>query len=399
MRPDEFAPAQRAYVVRADGGYWAFSPPPLPPDLRLDLALVRQLSAADRALGVLAGAGRTLPNPHLLSRSLVRREAVLSSRIEGTQASLSDLVLFEAQAGGNGADQADVREVHNYVAAVEHVLDRERRLPLSLSLLREAHRILLTGVRGGYATPGEFRRSQNWIGRPGCTLDDATYVPPPHERLWDCLDPLEKHLHAKPDLPPLITIACVHYQFEAIHPFIDGNGRVGRLLVVLLLAEWGLLPDPLLDLSAYIEPRRDEYYDRLLAVSTDGDWSGWVSFFLGAVELQAVDAVGRVQRLQQLRDDYRLRVATARSSGLLGVLVDALFETPALTIPRAVTLLGVTHRAARLNIDKLVDAGMLHEVGDRSRNKLFLATDVLRVVEGLPLSPHLRDGRAADLHR
>lgn len=397
MRPDEFAPAQRAYVVRADGGYWAFSPPPLPPDLRLDLALVRQLSAADRALGLLAGAGRTLPNPHLLARSMVRREAVLSSRIEGTQASLSDLVLFEAQAGGNGADQADVREVYNYVAAVEHVLDRERRLPLSLSLLREAHRILLTGVRGGYATPGELRRSQNWIGRPGCTLDDATYVPPPHQRLWDFLDPMEKHLHAKHDLPPLITIACLHYQFEAIHPFIDGNGRVGRLLVVLLLAEWGLLADPLLDLSAYIEPRRDEYYARLLAVSTDGDWSGWVSFFLGAVEQQAVDAVGRAQRLQQLRDDYRLRVATARSSGLLGVLVDALFETPALTIPRAVTLLGVTHRAARLNIDKLVDAGMLHEVGNRSRNKLFLATDVLRVVEGLPPS-QLRDERATRLH-
>jgi hypothetical protein len=169
------------------------------------------------------------------------------------------------------------------------------------------------------------------------------------------------------------------------HPFIDGNGRVGRLLVVLLLAEWGLVPDPLLDLAAYLEPRRDEYYARLLAVSTDGDWTGWMTFFLDAVQHQAVDAVARAQRLQQLRDDYRSRVATARSSALLGVLVDALFETPAITIARAMTALDVTHRAARLNVDKLVEVGVLTEVGARSRSKLFLAADLLRVVEGLPI--------------
>jgi len=310
---------------------------------------------------------------------------VLSSRIEGTQASLSDLVLFEA-GSATGPDVEDVREVHNYVAAVEHVLDPARRLPVSLSLLREAHEILLSGVRGGYATPGEFRRSQNWIGRPGCTLNDATYVPPPEERLWECLDPFEKHMHADHELPPLVTLACLHYQFEAIHPFLDGNGRVGRLLVVLLLAEWGLLPDPVLDLSAYIEPRRDEYYGRLLSVSRDGDWYAWVRFFLEAVERQARDAVGRAQRLQELRDNYRARVATARSSGLLGVLVDALFEAPALTIPRAVQLLDVTHRAARLNVEKLVEAGVLVEVGERARNRLFLAPEILRAIEGLPIS-------------
>jgi Fic family protein len=374
---------QRPHVVRAEGGYWAFLPPPLPPALSLDLDVVGRLSAADRALGVLAGAGRTLPNPHLLSQTLLRREAVLSSRIEGTQASLSDLVLFEAEGGRN--DRGDVQEVFNYVTAVRHVLDPDRRLPLSLPLLREAHRLLLTGVWGGYATPGEFRRSQNWIGPPGCTLEDATFVPPPPERMWECLDPFEKYLHADHSLPPLLTIACLHYQFEAIHPFVDGNGRVGRLLVVLLLVEWGLLDDPLLDLSAYIEPRRDEYYDRLLAVSTEGDWTGWLGFFLEAVERQAADAAGRARRLQELRDDFRARVATTRSSGLLGVLVDSLFETPALTIARAVELLGVTHRAARLNIEKLVDAGILTEVGGRTRNRLFLASDVLRAVEGWPL--------------
>ncbi|CAN5751953.1 Fic family protein [soil metagenome] len=391
LRPDDFTASQRGNTVRADGDYyWAFMPPPLPPDIELDLDLARHLSAADHALGLLAGVAHTLPNPHLLSRTLLRREAVLSSRIEGTQASLSDLVLFEAEANA-ASDGGDVGEVYNYVQAVGHVLDRERRLPLSVSLLREAHAILLAGVRGGYATPGEFRRSQNWIGPPGCTLDDATYVPPPPERIWDCLDPFEKYLHADQPLPPLLAVACLHYQFEAIHPFIDGNGRVGRLLVVLLLSDWGLLPDPLLDLSAYLEPRRDEYYARLLAVSTDGDWHGWLRFFLTAVERQATDAVTRAERLQTLRDEYRASVATARSSALLGVLTDALFERPALTIPHAAKLLDVTHRTARLNIGKLVESGILVEVGERARNKLFLAPGVLRAVEGQPepgIQPH-----------
>lgn len=393
MRPEQFGRAQRCHVARAEGGYWAFVPPPLPPRLALDLDLVRRLSAADRALGLLAGAGRTLPNPHLLARTLLRREAVLSSRIEGTRASLSDLVLFEA--GGTRDDRGDVAEVLNYVTAVGEVLDPDRRLPLSLRLLREAHRTLLTGVRGGYATPGEFRRSQNWIGPPGCLLDDAAYVPPPPERMWECLDPLEKYLHTERELPPLLAVACLHYQFEAVHPFLDGNGRVGRLLIVLLMIEWGLLPDPLLDLSAYIEPRRDEYYARLLAVSTDGDWIGWVSFFLEAVEHQSADVVARAQRLQELRDEFRGRVATARSSGLLGVLVDALFDTPAMTISRAMALLEVTHRAARLNVEKLVELGLLDEVADRRRARFFLATDVLRAVEGLPARPPRAASREA----
>lgn len=302
-------------------------------------------------------------------------------------------MLFEV-AGVRDAS-GDVREVHNYVRALDAALAPDRRLPLSLSLLREAHSTLLTGVRGGYATPGEFRRSQNWIGQPGCMLDEATFVPPPPELLWASLDPFEKYLHASHTLPPVLAIACLHYQFEAIHPFLDGNGRVGRLLVVLLLVEWGLLPAPLLDLSAYLEPRRDDYYARLLAVSTDGDWTGWLMFFLDVVEHQAHDALRRAQRLRDLRDDYRSRVATTRSSGLLGVLVDTLFDTPAITIPQARSLLGVTHRAAMQNVAKLVDAGILWQVGDRARNKLFLATDVLRAVEGLPAVNDHEEQRAA----
>jgi Fic family protein len=381
--------------VRAERGYWAFVPPSLWPELAFDLDLVDRLSAADRALGLLAGVGRSLPNPHLFSQVLLRREAVLSSRIEGTQASLSDLVLFEGQLmlfgaeTGRAEERGDAREVFNYVAAVRQGLDPARSLPLSLRLLREAHATLLTGVRGGYATPGEFRRTQNWIGPPGCILNEATYVPPPPERLWECLDAFEKALYGEPALPPLLAIAFLHYQFEAIHPFIDGNGRVGRLLVTLLLAEWDLLPDPLLDLSAYIEPRRDEYYARLLAVSRAADWAGWARYFLAAVEHQALDVAGRAGRLQTLRDNYRARVATARSSGLLGTLVDALFDTPVLSIPTAARVLDVTHRAARLNIDKLVDAAILTEVGNRARYKLFLAPHILDVIEG-------RDGAHAE---
>ncbi|AXK87520.1 Fic family protein [Nocardia farcinica] len=374
MRLDDFTAGQRSHVVRAEGGYRAFVPPPLPPEVALTPVLVKRLSAADRAIGELAGLGRGLPNPDLFCRALVRREAVLSSRIEGTVASLSDLALFEAEQPSNPV--GDVREVFNYMAAMDHVLAPDRRLPLSLPLLREAHRILLSGVRGDFATPGEFRRSQNWIGRPGSVIDTATYVPPPPDQMWDCLDALEKYLHASGDLPPLMAIAAVHYQFEAIHPFIDGNGRIGRLLAVMLLVEWGLLPGPMLDLSAYIEPRRDRYYDGLLRVSTEGDWALWFSFFLEVVEEQARDSLARAVRLDELRIELRRRVATARSSGLLPVLVDELFRSPVLGIGTAKKVLGVTHRAATLNLEKLVAAGMLVEV-TRGRARLFMAPEVV----------------------
>lgn len=380
MLRESFVADQRRHVIRAERDYLAFVPPPLPPELIVSRALLSRLSAADRAIGELSGVARTLPQPEILAAPIMRREAVLSSRIEGTRASLSDLALFEIDRPARGHD--DEREVFNYVEAIGHVLAPDRRLPLSLPLLLEAHRILLTGVRGGYATPGEFRRSQNWIGPPGCTLNDATYVPPPPELLWDCLDPLEKFLHAEHELPPLAVIGALHYQFEAIHPFVDGNGRVGRLLIVLLLVEWGLLPAPMLDISGYIEPRRAEYYERLLRVSLNGDWAGWLDFFLGAVAEQATDAVRRARRLQSLREEYRGRVTSARASSLLPQLVDALFVTQALTIGRAQQVLGVSPRAAGLTVQRLVDAGILTEVGV-GRRRLFLALEIIATVNGL----------------
>lgn len=378
MRREDFAASQRRHVVRAEGGYDAFFPPPLPPDVQFTSDLVTKLSRADRAVGELAGLGRSLPNAHLLAGALLRREAVLSSRIEGTRASLSDLVLFEAEE--RRSTDVDVAEVLNSIRAIEHVLAPDRRLPLSLPLLLEAHELLLAGVRGGYATPGEFRRSQNWIGPPGSMLAGATYVPPPPERLWESLDAFEKHLHESQVLPPLVTIGCAHYQFEAIHPFTDGNGRVGRLLVMLLMIEWGLLPAPLLDLSAYIEQRRDEYYRRLLAVSREGDWIGWLTYFLEGVAVQASDAAVRARALHQLRDDYRARVTSPRSSALPALLVDQLFDLPAMTIGRAKSVLDVTHRSATLTVERLVGAGILREIESAGRRRLFLADGVLAVV-------------------
>lgn len=396
MRTDLFDASRRRHVVRAEGGYQAFVPPPLPPDLTMTPDLVRLNSRADRAVGLLSGVCQTLPNPYLLSRSLMRRESVLSSRIEGTQASLSDLLIYEARGEPAGPGTDDVREVANYVAAMEYVLDPDRRLPLSLPLLREAHRILMTGVRGHHAAPGQFRTSQNWIGSPGSAMVDATYVPPPPERLRETLDAFETYLHREHDLPPLVEIACIHYQFEAIHPFVDGNGRVGRLLIGLLLIEWGLLPLPLLDLSAYIEPRRPAYYAGLLGVSARGDWAGWVRFFLAAVETQSASVVQRAQRMQQLRDDYRARLSTARSSGLALKLVDALFESPVMTINRAMAITEVTHRAATLNVEKLVAAGILRELSRPARPRVFLADDVIAAIEGRPDVPEGADVNLVD---
>jgi Fic family protein len=212
-------------------------------------------------------------------------------------------------------------------------------------------------------------------------INTATFVPPPPDRVWECLDALEKYLHARADLPPLLEIAAIHYQFEVIHPFIDGNGRVGRLLVTLLLVEWGLLPGPLLDLSAYIEPRRDRYYEALLRVSTHGDWPSWLAFFLEAVEMQARDAVRRASRLHQLRTELRSLVVGPRSSAALPALVDALFEVPAITINRARQVLRISHRAASLNIDRLVSAGILREVPARGRTRMFIAPQILAIAE------------------
>ncbi len=360
------------------GGYQAFVPDPLPPHLDLSPALIRSLSDADRLIGQLAGEGRSLPNPHLLIRPFVTREAVLSSRIEGTQATLGELLAADAGAVVERSPD-DLREVGNYVVALEHGMRRLAALPLSLRLVRELHGKLMRGVRGDRATPGAFRRSQNWIGPPGCTLVNASFVPPPADLLMDCLGQWEGFLHDR-TLPPLIQIGMVHYQFEAIHPFLDGNGRVGRLLITLFLIERGILPVPLLYLSAFFEATRPDYYARLTAVSRDAAWNEWLEYFLNGVARMSADALARSQRINALLTDWREQVA-GRASKALPRLVDLLAENPFCTIKRVAERLGVAYTTAQRAIDKLQNMDILQQTSDARRDRVFCATQLMAILE------------------
>jgi Fic family protein len=381
------SPSRR--LVRAgtgDAAYWAYLPNPLPPVVPLDPAIARGLSEASYALGELAAFGRNMPNPHLLIGPFMRREAVLSSRIEGTQASIAELYAYEArQLPIPGMEwpsaEADVREVANYVVAMEYGLHRMVEFPVSLRLIRELHERLMRGVRGERATPGEFRTSQNWIGRPGCTLSQADYVPPPPPEMHGALDAFEKYLHAAdPDNVPLARLAYIHYQFEAIHPFLDGNGRIGRLLVALLLVNWGLLPAPLLYLSDYFESHRDDYYRLLAGVSERGAWGDWLRFFLAGITSQAQDASRRAGQLQDLSTDWRARPVAGRASALVARLADYLFSSPFITIAQAQRTLGVTYHSARRAVDRLLAAGILAQSGDATYDKTYVAQEILRII-------------------
>jgi Fic family protein len=380
VQPSGFGCENSGRLIKGTQGYWALVPNSLPPKLAITIDLVNQLSEADRALSELAGVARTLPNPHLLIDPFVRREAVLSSRIEGTQASLSDLFFFEA-GSWKEKEVPDVREVHNYVKALEYGLARLKEFPLSLRLIKEIHAILTKGVRGHAQASGEFRRSQNWIGPAGCTLMEATYVPPPPNELMPTLDSFEKYLHSPPDFPPLIRLSFIHYQFEAIHPFLDGNGRIGRLLITLLLCAENLLPQPLLYLSAYFEKYRKEYYERLLDVSQQGNWKDWVGFFLRGISSQSRDAIRRSDLLLDLWQKYRSDLQAARASALLLQLVDELFAFPAITNSIAAQKLSVTPRSAQLNIEKLLTAGILKEATGKQRNRVYVAPEIISIVE------------------
>jgi len=362
-------------------GHWAYVPAPLPPQFSWTQNLVSVLSQADLALGELAGLGRTLLNPHLLVRPFMHQEAVVSSRIEGTQASLSDLFRYEVGQLALFQDRPDVHEVHNYVRAMEHGLNRLKELPLSLRLIRELHGLLMEGARGEEKKPGEFRDSYNWIGAKTCTVKTARYVPPPVSHMHDALHALEEFLHSPSDLPPLVRLALIHYQFEAIHPFLDGNGRIGRLLISLLTCAWNMLPQPLLYLSAYFEAERDSYYDLLFAVSQGGAWEEWVTFFLRGVKEQCGDAVKRIKHLQDLRGYYRVQVQRARAPARLLDVVDMLFLNPVLTVRRVEDELGVTFQTAQRYINRLTELGILTEVTGKGRNRLYAAMNVILALE------------------
>lgn len=384
MNPSFFTSVGAGKLIKTTEGHWAFVPNPLPPKISWNVELANILSSADHAIGKLAGVGQALANPHLLIGPFMRREAILSSRIEGTQASLSDLVLFEASPSTE-KNAPDVREVSNYVVALEHGLRRQRHVPINLRLIREMHAYLMAGVRGDEMTPGEFRNRQVWIGRGNSPIEQATFVPTPPLHLMETLDAFEKYLHSPIDLPPLVRLALIHYQFEAIHPFLDGNGRIGRLLISLLLCAQGILSRPLLYLSAYFERYREDYYRHLLNVSQQGRWVEWITFFLQGVGEQATDATARAQRLMTLRDDFHSRCQKARSSALLFKLVDSLFSSPSITLAGTVKLLQVTPRAAWGNIVRLIDAGIVQEVTGQKRNRVWIAWEIVRATEESPV--------------
>jgi Fic family protein len=379
MNPDDFNAPNAGRVIRAPQGFYAFVPKNLPPAVEFSADLVRLLSRADTALSELSGLGRTLPNPHLLIAPYVRREAVLSSRIEGTRASLSDLLIDELDTPPDSpAPVEDVREVRNYIDALEHGLARLSELPLSLRLVREIHECLMRGVRSDHAKPGEFRRSQNWIGPPGSSPASAPYVPPPVNEMHECLNNWEKFLHDRETLPDLIHAAIAHAQFEAIHPFLDGNGRVGRLLISLELIERDRLAQPLLYLSAFIEANRQDYYDLLQRIRTHGDWPAWIRYFLTGVEQTAKQASAQAISLLNLREKLRAQLVDKPRAQLL---IDELFKNPYVTVARAQQLLAVSNPTARAVINELSARGILEEVSGRQWAKLYVSRPILRAVE------------------
>lgn len=376
------------YVTQTVTGesYQAYLPAPLPPDppLALDTELLQRMDQANRALGRLDGISQVWPNSgHFLNQLLyqyVRKEAVLSSQIEGTQSSLSDLLLYELEETP-GVPLDDVQEVSSYVAALTHGLTRlDEGFPLSLRLLREIHGILLTEGRGANKTPGEFRRSQNWLGgtRPG----NAVFVPPPPERLMECLDPFEHFLHDKPEpMPSLIKAALAHVQFETIHPFLDGNGRLGRMLITLLLYHDKVLSEPSLYLSLYFKVHRPEYYDHLQRVRTDGDWEGWLRFFLVGITETATEATDAAQKLWSLFDRDRRQIQEqGKIAGTALRVHDLLQQRPIISVTAACKALDLTHPAVNKSLRKLEEMNIVREITGRKRNRLFAYDGYIQIL-------------------
>lgn len=381
MKSGDFRSTKAGKAIRTRNGYWAFIPAPLPPNLDWSPALLTTLADAERELAKLTTVAGNFPFPRLLIQPFIRREAVLSSRIEGTRASLTDLYNYESAQMSFLERDDDVREVHNYVLALDYGLERLQTLPVSQRLIRELHARLMEGVRGGQFTPGEFRKTQNWIGAAGSTIETATYVPPPVDEMENALGAMEKFIHADTELPALVRAGLIHYQFEAIHPFLDGNGRVGRLLIMLLLREWGILSQPLLNLSAYFEHYRQEYYDHLLAVSQHGKWEEWLRFFLRGISAQAQDSVFRMTRLQGIRTRYEELVQADNNPQRMSAVIDFLFSRPILTLRQLESALDIPYMAAKRYVDKLVEAGVLKETTGFSRNRVFMAHEVFHALE------------------
>lgn len=378
MKLVDFTALSPGKLVPTVSGALAFVPAAAPRSLALGSSVVRLLGRAEHRLGKLSGATSRLLNPYLVSAQLLRREAILSSRIEETIATPEQIALFEL---GAEPRTDDAREVGNFVRAMEHALSAvQAGDPITTRLILSTHRVLMTGVRGERERPGEFRMAQNFIGRSS-DINFARFVPPPHIELARLLSDLERLMNEDAEeLPVLVRIAIAHYQFETIHPFGDGNGRIGRLLVMLMLIRENLLPGPLLPLSSAFEQRRNDYVDHLLHLSQTGDWTSWLRFFFESVIVSADEALRLVTALDDLRASMHRELQDTRSSSLLIKLVDSLFERPATSIGAASELLGVTAATASANIAKLAAAGMLKEITGRTRDRVYVAPRILDIV-------------------
>lgn len=381
--------------VRQPTGYRAFIPNPLPPDppVRYDDEIVDLLEKANHALGRLDAASDLLPNPDLFVGMYVRKEAVLSSQIEGTQASLTDVLAYEASAAARGPSP-DVEEVVNYVDAMNYGLKRVAELPVSNRLLREIHQKLLAGVRGQEKSPGEFRTSQNWIGGTGAALDAAAFVPPPPREAMQALGDLETYIHAPTTLPVLLKTGLIHYQFETIHPFLDGNGRIGRLLITFLLCHEGLLRRPLLYISAYFKELREVYYAKLQAVRDQGLYEDWLKFFLTAVWQVSREAAGTIHDILSMREEHRAKVEKDVGRAIAAqTLLDYLFQSPFTNVSEAAKALRITYPTANNLMARFAHLGLVEETSGRDRNRVFVYkpyVDLLNRNIAVPEGPTVR---------
>lgn len=363
-------------------GYDAFIPTDLPPDppVNMDAEMIRLLSLADRKLGRLDGVTQILPNPDLFVGMYVQKEAVLSSQIEGTQASFVDVLQVDAD---TAAKRQDVEEVVNYVKAMKYGMNRLETLPLSLRLLREIHGILLSGVRGSQRNPGDFRTSQNWIGSSGYSLATASFVPPPVAEMTSALGHLENYMYSESDIPHLIRIALIHAQFETIHPFLDGNGRMGRLLIAFWLYQQQILKYPLLYISYYFKKNRTEYYDRLMNIRTKGDWEGWVKFFLEGVAQVADEATQSASEIMKLKEMIMEKIQKETSGKANSVLLlDLLFRMPIITINLVKDELKVSYPTAKALTEHFREAKIIRCIDDSIlRNKRYIFTEYVAILE------------------
>jgi len=370
-------------VVAQPQSYKAFIPNPLPPKpaLNLNLEIIELLSRADTSIGQLSGISEALPNPNLFVAMYVRKEAVLSSQIEGTEASLEDVVEYESLNRPKTLAN-DVGEVVNYIRAMNYGLERLNELPLSLRLIKEIHAELMKGVRGQEKTPGEFRKTQNWIGSRGCTLNNARFIPPPPHEMIQALGELEKYMHSELTYPLLIECGLIHSQFETIHPFLDGNGRVGRLLITFFLCYKGILRKPLLYLSHYFKQNRLEYYDRLMAIRDSGDFESWIKFFLTGLSYVAQEAIDSSNKIVDLQLTNRAKIEKAyMKSSKITLLHEKLFDRPILSIKDIANLMNTTFPTATSICMKLVKLGILREITKQSRSRMFAYKDYLDILK------------------